>query len=262
MAARNLTLARGRLYFAEFKPGTTTPGGERFVGNCSEVTVNSDSEKLDHFTSTHGVRIKDDSIVLETTRAINIVTDDLSDDNVSVFSLGIAEEITVAADTATAETFEGVNPGEAFQLGTTTATPEGIRSVSNVVVTDGADVSPTTYVAGTDYVVDAERGRVTVLEGGGIDADSDIEVTYDNAAYTITRVTAGSTQKEGALRWISANPKGPQRDVFFPQVNLGPNGDLNLVSGDDWSTLPLTGEVIEKDGLAPWYTNGTAVTAP
>lgn len=261
MASRNLSLTRGRLYFAEYKPGTQVPGAERFIGNCSEVTVNSETETLDHFASTHGVRIKDDSVILENTRSGSIVTDDMSDDNVSVYSLGVAEEISVASATAQVETFTEVVPGDSFQLGTTTLMPTGVRKVTVASVTDGADVSPTTYVAGTDYVVDADRGRVTILEGGAIDADSDIEVTWANAAYTIRRVTAGSTEKEGALRWISANPKGPQRDYFFPDVKLAPNGDLSLVSGEDWATLPLAIEVLEKEGLAPWYADGVAVTA-
>lgn len=261
MAARNLTLARGRLYFAPYKPGTQIPGGERFVGNCSEVTINSETETLDHFKSTEGVRIKDDSVILENTRSGSIVTDDLSDENVSVFSLGIAEEISVASATAQETTFTEVRPGDSFQLGTTALMPAGVRKVTVASVTDGAPSSPVTYVAGTDYVVDADRGRITILEGGNIDADSDIEVTWSNAAYKFQRVTAGSTEREGALRWISANPKGPQRDYFFPDVKLSPNGDLSLVSGEDWATLPLSIEVLEKEGLAPWYADGVAETA-
>lgn len=260
MAARNLTLARGRLYFAEYKPGTQIPGGERFIGNCSEVTINSETETLDHFASTHGVRIKDDSVILENTRSGSIVTDDLSDENVSVFSMGIAQEISVASATAQKTTFTDVRPGDSFQLGTTALMPAGVRKVTITSVTDGAASSPATYVAGTDYVVDAERGRITVLEGGNI-RQPKIEVTWSNAAYKFRRVTAGSTEREGALRWISANPKGPQRDYFFPDVKLAPNGDLSLVSGEDWATLPLAIEVLEKEGLAPWYADGVAVTA-
>lgn len=259
--ARNLSLTRGRLYFAEFAPNTQTPGAERFVGNCSEVTINSETEKLDHFASTHGVRVKDDSIILENTRTGTITTDDLSDDNVSIYSLGIAEKVSIAAGTTLEENFTGVAPGDVFQLGTTNLRPEGLRKVTTVVVTDGATPTPVTYVLNTDYVLDADRGRITILDGGAITDGDDIEVTYGNSAYSISKIAAGFLEKEGRLRWVSDNPKGPQRDYMFPWAKLAPNGDLNLVSGEDWATLPISVEILEKDGLAPWYVTGAATTA-
>ncbi len=249
--ARNLTLARGRLYFAEFAPGTQVAKGERFVGNCSEMTITTETNKLDHITSTHGLQVKDDSVVISNNRTGSIVTDDMSEDNISVFTLGIAQAIAISAGTTLNETFTDVVGGMAYQLGTSTNRPEGLRKVTGVTVT-GA-------VLGTDYLLDAARGRITVIEGGVLDGD-DMPVAYGNTAYSISRISAGSTEREGQLRWISDNPKGPQHDHLFPWVKLSPNGDLSLVSGEEWATLPLSIEVLEKDGMAPWYTTGEAVT--
>ncbi len=50
---------------------------------------------------------------------------------------------------------------------------------SSVVVK--SDDGGTTYVAGTDYTVDAEAGKVTRIDGGGIAADADLKIAYDYA---------------------------------------------------------------------------------
>ncbi len=255
--ARNLTLTRGRLYFAEFLPDTQIAGGERFIGNCSEVTISSETERLDHTTSTHGVRIKDDSLILENTRTGSILTDDLSDDNVSIFTLGIAEAVTIASSTTQTEDFTDVTPGLFYQVGTTSARPEGRRKLTGVTVTTTGG-SPVTHVLNTDYKLDAEKGRIEVIDGGAIEEGDDFTVNYGSSAYTITRITAGVDEKQGRLRFVSDNPKGPQRDHLFPWVKLAPNGDLNLVSGEDWATLPIAIEVLELDDQAPWYATGEA----
>ena len=86
-------------------------------------------------------------------------------------------------------------------------------------------------------------------------------MTFNNAAYSFTRIKAGTTKKEGELRWISANPDGPQRSYVFPWVKIGPAADLSLVNQTDWATLGLDGEVLKKDGLDPWIAYGAATAS-
>ena len=58
------------------------------------------------------------------------------------------------------------------------------------------------------------------------------------------------TEVRGALRYISTNPVGPKKDVYWPYVKLTPNGDFSL-KGDEWQTIPFTFEVLKKDNVTP-----------
>lgn len=253
----NLTLGKGKYFFAEFLAGTQTPGGERFLGNCSEVTINSEVSELDHRSSTEGRMKKDFSVVTGVERAGSIVTDDMDKKNLAIFALGAASTVSVASVTGATNTFTDVQPGLTYQLGATPSRPEGVRKVASVVVS----IASTPKTLGTDYTVDLELGRVTIVPGGTIAADADISVVYNITAHTIVRIEAGFERKEGQLRWISNNPDGPQTDYFFPWVKLGPNGDLSLVAAEDWNTIPIGIEVFEKDNLPPWVASGRPVTA-
>jgi hypothetical protein len=260
--SENLALGRGELYFAEYKPGTQIPGAEKWIGNCPEFTISSDTERLDHFASTEGIRKKDFTVVLENTRSGTISTDDTKIDNVTIYSMGVATKVTTSALTGEEDLFTGVSVGGVYQLGTSDVIPEGVRKVASVVVTDGAETEPETYVLNEDYALDADSGRITILAGGAIAEGGQIEVTYNVGVYSITRMAAGATEKEGVLRFVSKNPVGPRTDYFFPWVKLGPNGDLNLIGQEDWMTIPFNVDILEKGSLAPWYATTQPVTTP
>lgn len=257
----NLQLGKGKLYFARFAAGTQTPGGERFIGNCSEVTVNAEIQTIEHRSSTEGRNKKDFEAVTGVDRAGSIVTDNRGLDNVGVFALGMVVRTTIASATGTIENFTGVGKGLFYQLGVTSSRPEGVRKVTSVVVTDGHATTPTTYVAGTDYTLDADRGRIGVASGGAIPANGPLKVTYNVTAHSIDRIVAGAEKQEGTLRWVATNPDGPLTDYFFPWVKLAPNGDLALVSAEEFLNLNFGVEVMEKGDLPPWIATGQAITA-
>lgn len=49
--SRNLTIPRGKVFFAKYKAGTQVPGPFRELGNCPEFTLNRESNTLQHFSS-------------------------------------------------------------------------------------------------------------------------------------------------------------------------------------------------------------------
>lgn len=258
------TLGRGELYFARYVPGTLEHDGNyRYLGNSPEFNLTVEEEKLDHFSSDRGIREKDLSISLEVTRSATITLDSIELDNLALFFFGSSTLAQVSKQTGVEETY--MTQGNAFiQLGEGSDNPVGYRHIDydTIVVTDG-ESSAKTYVKGTDYTVEVETGLLYIVPGEGIDTDAagdtqKIEVTYDVKKHEYDRVISGGTAIEGALKYVSRNPAGEQRDFFMPRVTVGPNGDLAL-KGDDWQTMPFSIEVLKKPGYEALYATGRGV---
>lgn len=257
--AKNLTLGRGELWFAQYATGTQNPKGERYLGNSPEFNATIESENLDHFDSDHGINEKDESIPLSTNRTGSFITDNIDPANVALFFFGEKTIFSVAGGAVSDELINGVEPGLTYQLGMTATNPTGARMLSNVtapVVTD-ADTPATTYVAGTDYTIDLTLGRLTVVEGGNIPEDANLSVDYTTLASSRTRIISGSTPIVGALRYIAFNPAGQQLDWYMPYVKISPNGDYAL-KGDEWQQIPFNIEILKKTGFEALYIDGRA----
>jgi hypothetical protein len=254
MASRNLTIGKGEAWFAQFKPGTQTPAGERFLGNCPEFTVAREVETLKHNSSTRGLKVQDDETTLGVTNTASLSCDDVQPANLALFFLGSSDTLTVVEAAGEAETITAVEPGLTYQVGTSATNPQGVRNISALTVTVVAVV----MVEDTDYSVDLARGRITVIAGGDIVADDDLILDYTIDASTRSRIISGDDQIEGSMRFISYNPKGDPIDYFMPWVKIKPNGDISLI-GEEYMTLPLTLTALVKGSLAAIYGDGVAV---
>lgn len=257
MANPNYTLGRGKVYFSRFAPNTQTPGPFRYIGNTPEFNLTIDSENLDHFSSDEGIREKDDSVPLEVTRTGSLVCDDIQADNVALFFFGSTSVLTTASASGQSEDFTGVLQDMFYQIGLTPTNAVGIRGVTNVAVT--SNPAGTTYVLDTDYKLDAARGMVQVIPGGGIADNADITVSYDVSASTQTAILSGSEPIEGAIRYLENNPRGEDRDVFMPYTKITPNGDLSF-KGDEWRQIPFSLEALKPSVGEAIYINGQPVT--
>lgn len=262
--AKNLTLGRGELWFAPFLTGTTTPTGERYLGNSPEFSATIETENLDHFDSDHGVNEKDDSIPLSTNRTGSFITDNIDPKNVALFFFGQSNVFTVPGGAVVDETHLSVSPGLTYQLGMSDADPTGARNIlatPTPTVTDDTPTTPVTYAAGTDYTLDLALGRLTVLETGTIDEGTNLVIGYTTAASSRSRIISGSTAVAGAMRYLAFNPAGPQLDWYMPYVKLSPNGDYNL-KGDEWQQIPFSIEILKKTGREALYIDGRAYETP
>lgn len=252
------TYGSGKLHFAQFLPNTQTPGALRYIGNTTELTLTSEQEKLDHYDSDNGIRTKDDSVVTSLEQSGTFVTDNINDENVAMFFLGTTTSLSQASGTAQEDTIASVEFGS-YQLGITPTRPTGVRKVTVTSVALSA-APATAYTAGLDYVVDADRGLVTILPGGAITKGAGIKITYSFAASTRQQVMSSNKTVEGRLWFESKNAVGPQRDYTFPYVKLTPNGDFALKS-DDWLTMPFSVEVLTLGALAAVYADGVAMAS-
>lgn len=253
------TIPRGRAYFdPEDANGALT--GEIEMGNCPSVTVTISTEKAEHFSSMTGLREKDASVVVQIDRTGSLVCDNMKADN---FALWMSGTRTARTQTAVAVTGElrTVQPGRFYQLGATTANPLGVRNVTAVTVKNEAGT--TAYDAGDDYNVDLETGRVQIVQGGAIAAATVVQFGYTPVAASFDRVTTGSTSEiRGALRIVSDNATGGDRDYYMPRVTLTPDGDLPIIAeGTDFVQLNFGLEVLKPANGEAIYCDGRPVAA-
>jgi hypothetical protein len=259
--ADNLMIGKGELWYSPFKAGTKVPEGFFFVGNTPEVSLNREADTLPHYSSTRGLRRKDEEITIEARLAGSFTVDDVRPETVAMFLMGEVLTTTTTVETALTSTFTGVKKGRTYQLGETALLPSGTRGLTAVTSVALSAAPSTVYVANTDYTVDLELGLITILSTGSIADNANITVTYSQAAGTRQRIISGDTEVQGALKWISHNPKGLKLDYLLPWVKIRPNGDLTLVS-EEWMTVPLSIEALYRDdNTALAYMDGRPAVA-
>lgn len=261
----NYTLGRGEVFFARFVGNTQNPAGERYIGNTPELSLTIEQEVLDHFSSDHGIREKDESIALQVNRTGSLTTDNINVENVALFFFGDTFEVEEAGGAAV-DNFEAVQQGLHYQLGVSASRPAGAKGIvgtedSNstgkpvVYVSGDSNSAADAFVEGTDYTIDAQLGRLYVVPGGGITDGDNLTVEYTIRASTFTRVISGSQPVEGAMRFIAFNPTGDDIDYYFPWVKISPNGDYALKS-DEWQTIPFSIEVLKRGDRDAIYADG------
>lgn len=246
-------IPRGRAYFDPYDAsGALT--GEIDLGNCPGISVSISTETAEHFSSQTGMKEKDGSWPLQITRSGKVACDNFSPSNAALWLSGTSTAKTQTA-TPVAGEMRTVMPDRQYQLGATAANPLGVRNVTAVTVKNSAGT--TTYVAGTDYNVDLETGRVQILKTGAIVAGT-VQFGYTPVAASFVSVASGAkSQLSGALRVVANNATGSNRDWYMPKVTMTASGDLPMIAeGTDVVKMefgldvlkPANGEAIYCDG--------------
>lgn len=264
LGGKSYVLGKGKVFFDRFANGVTvtanTQGeGERYFGNTPEFSTSSSAEALDHYSSEGGLKTKDDSVQLSLDRTGKMTCDNMSGENVALNFLGTASTVVQTSLTAQTSTFLGAKRGRFYQLGASGSNPAGFRKVTNVVVKKGSPTYATTVTLAGNYQVDLDLGRI-YIEAAATDIPdlTDLQVTFDVAASTREQIISGSNPIYGALRFVSDNPKGANRDYYFPYVKLTPDGDYAL-KGEDWMTIGFNFEILKKaDNVESSYIDGRA----
>jgi hypothetical protein len=251
---RNYTLGKGEVHFARFRENSQTRGGFRFFGNAPDFSLTRQTEMLDHYDSTQGIRNKDESIIIEQNDSGTVNIDNVEPRTLAYFFMGSVATISQTALTEVTDTF-GAEPGASYQVGVTPGNPTGHRHLANVSITLTTPSTP--LVEGTDYTVDAEMGLISFLHTSPVlDGDEqEVTVTYDAGESARHQIIAADQQIEGAMMFRARNPRGPRNDILMPWVKISPNGDLNLIS-EEWMQIPLNLEILTLPGMAPFYVDG------
>lgn len=259
----NLVVGRGRVYFDQLIKGVYQ--GERYLGNTPDFSMSTSVDKLDHFSSDRGLRQKDKSINLETTRSLSLTTDNISVENVALFFAGTVLSSLQSAQTGVQEKVNGgskVMRGRQYQLGVSADYPMGQGGIKaetfNIVYADASasistgsgDISTlpgVTVLPPENYELDANSGSLWIeTDAPDIVGDVQLVVSYDRAASSRDVVISTDNVVEGALRFVSDNPEGENMSYYFPKVSISPDGDYAL-KGDDWQQIGFTAEVLVRD---------------
>lgn len=255
--SNDYTLGKGKLYFDEFDSAGALQG-RRFLGDSPGFTVSVSNEKLEHFSSTGGVKEKDLDVLLQIDRNATITCDNVSLENMKLFLVG---EIATIAEVVASITDEvhSVKPGHFYQIGKTAAKPSGVRNIESVVVTDVGAV--TTFVEGTDYEVDLATGmlEITPTADGGNITEEDIEVDYDTTLNSRDQLSTSTKSIKGELVYIADNPQGANKDLLAPSVVMAPSGDFNFI-GEELAQVAFEVSFNKKDdATSAIYIDGRAV---
>lgn len=252
----NYTIPKGKIYFDD---GT----GEEYLGNTPGAELSVDTTDLPHYSAESGIREKDDTALVEINRKLAITADDISVGNWARFIIGAAsthsQAATPVADAQLGSAPAGkVKQGRYYQLGVTSGNLSGVRDVTAVTIKVGA----ATKVLDTDYTLDATLARIYIIPGGGI-ADNDVVLeSYTPTLGTRDQIlSASSAAVAGALRFVADNPKGTNRDIFLPSVNLKPSGTAKLKGEQaEYMQLGFEVEILKKDvNTAAVYIDGRNV---
>lgn len=127
-------------------------------------------------------------------------------------------------------------------------------TLAEAVTAGGFTVSGATLAGGSasgvigatgNFTVDTARGRVTLEdEPADISDDDVIEIAYDVSVGERTIVVDDENQVEGALRFIADNPRGTNKDYYWPRVKLTPSGEFAL-KGETWQTMTFNMEILQ-----------------
>lgn len=251
----NYTLGRGKVHFSRFKSGTAIPSGFFYIGNTPEFSLNIESQTLDHYSSDEGIREKDDSVPLEVNRSGSMTTDNIDPANVALFFFGDDSVVTQTIVSSAPETIVDIIAGHSYKLGVTVSRPAGYFGIN--VTGFAVAIGATPLVPNVDYTMNFDGGVISFVKGSLLAVElADVVVTYAVRASVRDRVISGSEPVEGAMMYITKNPKGTDCVYYLPYVKITPNGDYAL-KGDEWQTIPLSlevlkpalGEAIYRDGL-------------
>lgn len=226
---------QGRISIAVRDAITGVPGAWRWIGDVSALTIKLATEKVEHKESYSGQRGLARSFPISKSATLDMTLHQIDPPNLALALYGTTS--SQVAGTATAEVLGGtLVVGDQAYL----AKP----GVSALVLTDSTPTTPKTLVLNTDYTVDPNFGRITVLNLTGL--VQPFKAAYSFAATkSVGMFTAG--QPNIALKYEGINlaeGNAPVLAEFF-KVAPEPLQELALItSGNDVAGMQISAAVL------------------
>lgn len=233
MSTESYFYGQGRILLALRDPGTGVAGAYRWIGDVSAFSLKLAVEKVEHKESYSGQRALARSFPIGKTATVDMTLHQIDADNLALALSGSKQ--TTQTGTVTDESIADWEPGTEIVL----ANP----GVSDVVLTDSTG-SPKTLVKDTDYLLDADYGRITPIGSGSF--ITPIKASYSfKARSAVGMFTVG--QQNFALRYEGVNLAEGNAPVIVDLYKLAPDplNELALItSGNDVAGMQITGGLL------------------
>lgn len=246
MALARAFIGSGDVQLNVFDPVTGALQGWIDGGSADKFAIKPNSEiksKKSKGRDTYGQTIA--TVALAGEADLSITFGEINKGNIRLAFMGRQTDLQVAAG--------GTITDEAIVAKLDKYVPLVHANLSNAVVVTNA-AATTTYVLGTDYIVNYRFGQIMALSTGGIAADAPLKVDYVSNAIAGTRVR-GST--DASLRAMIRFDGKNQVDNSAVEVNiyeavLTPSDEFDFLA-DDWGQLTLTGKMTTPQGRSEPY---------
>jgi hypothetical protein len=209
------TVGRGKIYFDRFLDNTKTKTGERYFGNTPSFEPTQNVTTLDHYGSDYASKEKDASVNLQNDVQFALTCDNIQDDNLALWWLGIKDTVVLTAMTGQTQVADSVLLGTYIQLGVSADQPEGfghLAGVTSITNDNGTKAS----------------GTVTVAVGNVVAND-----TVTIGTTTITYVVSGPTAGEiviGADNVASAQALLAYVNLHSATLGVNATGTSNVIT--------------------------------
>ena len=223
---------QGKLFLSKRVNGK--PAGLEFVGNCPELMLNPQTEKIEHTESQTGNNSVDKVIERALKVELTMTLDSMASENLARMVFG--KFTTDSAATITAEAHK------AYAGKNIIVDQINVTAITSVTDAGGA----TTYTEGTDYeIVDLAAGMICLLDTGTIADGSDIEVNY-SAGDSEVVAGFGETNTEYWLRFNGLNTAENNNPVVIDlfKVRFAPADDIPIINDDDFAQYKQSGDCL------------------
>jgi len=242
MAARGF-LGSGDLYINRIVGGVAQGWVGPYEASKFEIKPNVELKELtSRGKASYGQVIE--SVALAQPSDFNVELPEVNKDSLALALLGTNTTITQNSGTVTDEVVTA-------KLGIWV--PLTKAKVSTVVVTNSA--ASTTYVSGTDYIVNTELGWIKALADGAITADQSLKVDFAHAAISGTKI-AGATNADVRAKFMLDGKN--QADGLPCIVNvyegvIAADSAFDFLS-NDFNTVSLPGRMKTPTGFTEPFT--------
>lgn len=206
------------------------------IGNA-EITINQELTEIEqpNFQSLGGQAC---SVSYPESVGADIIMHCTNPDNLAIAFMGQSAKLTGAAVTDEVHTVNAVEELIPFNFVPDPAVAITVKDAATGLIT---------YVKDTDYAVTG--AGIVILEGTTIVMGADIEVSYTYGAnWVMNAQTVGQKTFKLVLDGLNYGGEGAKPVVLTAwKVKFAPTDSFALISGTDFASLSLSGEILRDD---------------